>query len=192
MDPNSRYYGAAANYNKPGRPGLNRRFWVLIGAILVVGVLLFVAFTIFSSLTNGPRDQLATLVAREKSLQAFTTANQSKLTNNQLAKINSQTSIYMTSDSTGLQKQLSLRYSLSEIPKEITAAEADTSASELTEATQSGKFNEVYKEILDKKLTATLRLAESVQLGTSGQLNAALEKTIQSLTALQAELAASN
>ncbi|HEU5187130.1 MAG TPA: hypothetical protein VFT87_01360 [Candidatus Saccharimonadales bacterium] len=189
MDPNARYYGAAANYNKPGGPVFNRRFLVLIGALLVVILLLFVAFAIFNSFTSAPKERLATLVAREQSLQAFTSSNQSKLTSDHLQKVNSETHLYTTSDGASLKRQLSLRYGLSEIPKEITAAEADDSTKKLNEATQSGKFNEVYKEILNQKLVATQQLAESVQQGTKGQLNAALEKAIQNLVALQEQLA---
>lgn len=193
MDPNSRYYGASANYNKPGGPVINRRLLTLIGIILVVIMLLFGAFSLFSSLSNGPRDQLATLVAREQSLQIFTSTNQAKITDNELTKINSEAGILLTSDTVTLTQQLKSKHKLTTIPKEIIALEADlTSEATLTQATLSGKFNETYKDLLEQKLASCLQLAESVQQGTTGQLNAALEQNIQNIKALQAQLQAGN
>lgn len=193
MDPNSRYYGASANYNKPGGPMINRRVLILLGIILVVIMLLFGAFSIFSSLSNGPRDQLATLIAKEQSLQVFTATHQAKITDNELTKVNSEAGIFLTSDTVALTRQLNLKYKMAAIPKEIIAAEADTtSETTLTQATQSGKFNETYKDLLGQKLATSLLLAESVQQGTTGQLNAALEQNIQNIKSLQAELEASN
>ncbi|HSE29053.1 MAG TPA: hypothetical protein VLA77_00505 [Candidatus Saccharimonadales bacterium] len=184
-DANARYYGAAADYNKPGGSGIFRRILLLAGGLILLIILISVAFAVINSISSGPRRELEQLAAREQSLIAFTTTYQASITDSALTKINSETTTLVTSDWVSLMGDLGLE----ELSEEAIALEADTNATKLETARQAGRFNDEYQTTLQTKIAAQLQLALSAQQKTSNpQLSATLERTISNLQALQEQL----
>lgn len=184
MDPNSRYYGAAADYNKPGGSNKLQRIAILIGGAVLLLILIAVAFQVIGSISSGPKRELEQLAAREQSLMVFTIANQGFITEPALAKANSEASILTGSDTSSLLAYLGVQ----ELSESTLALEADTSEAQLETARKSGRFNNEYRTLLQTKVAATLQLAQSVQAKSSNELNAILEQLIINLQAVESQL----
>lgn len=183
------YYGAAATYNKAPKGPLSNRLFLIIGAAFVGIILLAVIFYLFTSLTSGSRNQAAALQLRHSNLQSFVLGNQKSIKNAELAKLNSDLGILLSSDAVSLQKQLTATYGTFDVPKEIIAAENDsTSKKKLTEAELINKFDIAYKQILEAKIASNIQLAEQVAASESGAFQVAVKNSIKNLKTITAEL----
>lgn len=184
-----KYYGAAAEYNKPQSTGLGQ-ILKIIGMVVGIIVLITIAYFVYSALTSGGRNNAATLVAREKQLITYMTTNQATLENDNLRTINSNGSALITSDHYALTQGMKTAYGLATPPEEITKAEADTTSKKtLDNAKIQSRFDTVYIELLQEKIASTQQLARSVRDGSSGTLKTAAEATIKNLTTIDEQLA---
>ena len=184
-----KYYGAAAQYNKPaGTPiGMILKF---IGIGVGVIVLITVAFFAYSALTSGGKNTAAQLVAREKQLLSYLTSNQGSITSDVLRTANSNAISLLTSDSYALAQGIKTAYGLATVPDAITKAEADTTSKKtLDTAKIQSRFDRVYLELLREKVAATQQLAQTVLASSSGSLKTAVETTISHLTTVDEQLA---
>lgn len=184
-----KYYGAAADYNRPPSTGLGK-ILKLVGLVVGIIVLITIAYFAFMALTSGGRNSAATLVAREKQLTTFMTTNQATLENDNLRTINSNGSTLITSDHYALTQGMKAAYGLTSPPEDITKAEADTTSKKtLDTAKIQSRFDTVYVELLQEKIASTQQLARSVRDSSSGALKTAAEATIKNLTTIDEQLA---
>lgn len=184
-----KYYGAAAQYNKPQSTGLGQ-ILKIIGMVVGVILLITIAYFAYSALTSGGRTSAATLVAREKQLTTFMTSNQAAIDNDNLRTINSNGLTLITSDQYALTQGMKAAYGLASPPEDITKAEADsTSKKILDDAKIQSRFDKVYVQLLQEKLAATQQLARSVRDSSNGALKTAAETTIKNLTTIDEQLA---
>ena len=189
MDP--KYYGAAADYNKPSGFQFNSRILIIaLGGLLIV-VLLIVIVAVIAGINSAPGRDLATLVARESELQSLLDKNKTKINDGDLRKANADANLLLLSSSITLTDYMTSVYGLKTIPTDISAAEADTTATEdLKAAEQVGKFDSTITQIARTKLADTITQAKKV-LGEVGnqELKAAIQNTITSLQSADDQLA---
>lgn len=186
MQPNAKYYGAAAQYNKTGGSNFGNLLKI---AGLVAGVILLLvsAFLAYDFITSAGKNTAAQLVARQKQLLSFVTTNQENITDDTLKTVNSNAISLLNSDSYALLQGLK-SVGLSVVPEAITKSEADsTSAKTLTNAKVQGNFNQVYLELLREKIAATESLARTVQ--GNGSMKPATQKLLTDLSAIDDQLA---
>lgn len=190
----AKYYGAAAEYNQSGGFRFDRRMTMFIIMGLLLLSLMTAVFMVITSINNGPRNDLATLLLRTQRLQQFTADQQKGIKNGDLAKINSDAGLLLSSDATSLRKQLSTLYGPFEYTDEMIAAETDaTSKKKLADASLLNRFDTVYISLLRDKIAATMRLAQKTgQSNSSASLKAVIETEVANLTTIDGHLAKLN
>lgn len=185
-----KYYGAAAEYNKP-KFALKGRLFKVVGLVFLLLIVLMSAIAIVGLINSGPSNNLASLIVRQQQLQKFIAANQKSIHSSELAKLSAEASLFLTSDSTTLKGQLMSRYGVANISQEITKRETDTtSANKLKAAIQVNKFDSTYADILRDKLAATIELARIVERESGSNLKAAAQQSIKNLQAVDTQLSA--
>lgn len=183
-----KYYGAAAQYNKPSGLGLGN-FFKIGGIVLGAIILVTIGYFVIMSFANAGQETAATLVAREKQLVTFITTNQKDITDDNLSTVNSNLLSLATSDAYALQQGLKSSYGLTAVPEAITKQESDTtSAAKLTTAKAQAQFNKVYLELLKSKIASIKEAAQEVTTTSSGSMKTAAETTINHLTTIQQKL----
>lgn len=184
-----KYYGAAAQYNKPSGTGLGALLKI-IGMVISVIILLSIVFLVYNAVSSGGKNAAAQLVARERQLITFMTTNQGSISSDSFLTINSNAVSLVTSDHYNLSQGLKTAYGLATVPEEIAKTEVDsTSKKTLDTAKIQSRFDQVYLELLREKIAATQQLARTVQGQSSGSLKAAVETSIKHLTTIDEQLA---
>jgi hypothetical protein len=187
-----KYYGAAAEYNKPaggsagGLSGILKIFGIFIGAIIVIAVVL----SIVSSIGKGPQNDFARLVARMSSLQNLLDKQKGNIRSSDLRTVSATALILVSGDTSTLAKQMRVSFGLEAVPEDITAAETDTTTDpELKKAQLTGGFDREYVTVLRDKIAAAYQLAETLKAaGGNDATIDALNKTLVSLDALDSQL----
>jgi hypothetical protein len=189
MEP--KYYGAAAEYNKPGGFQFNRRLVFIIVGVLGLIIILWIGTALISAITSGPQRETAKLLARETKLQELVGKSKDRIRSGDLKKVNADANLLLLSDTVTLKGLLQKAYNLDRIPTEIEKAEVDSATdTELKDAERLGKFDRTYVEALRAKVAASLQLAQTVLSSTSNQsLKAALEQNISNLKTIDDQLA---
>lgn len=191
MQPNitSKYYGAAAQYNKkPSSPG-GRLLKIGLLVVLTI-VVLSAGFIAFSALTSGGKNDAARLSARQRQLILFLTANQKSIGNDDFQTVNSNAISLATSDLYAIQQGLSTAYGLTSVPDAIARSEIDTTSTPvLKDAQIQSRFDTVYLKLLRDKITSTESLARSVMAGAGGTLKTAIQTELNNLIAIDNQLA---
>lgn len=186
MQPNAKYYGAAAQYNKSSGPNFGNLLKIA-GLVVGVIVLLAGAFLAYNFFTSAGKNTAAQLVARQKQLLAFVTANQENINNDMLKTVNSNAVSLLSSDSYALQQGLK-SVGLSAVPEAIAKSEADsTSAKKLANAKVQNTFDQVYLDLLREKLAATEALARTVH--NNGSMKTVTQTLLTNLAAINSQLA---
>lgn len=191
MQPNitSKYYGAAAQYNKKNDSPGGRLLKIGLLALLIIVVLSGGAIA-FSALTSGGKNDAARLVARERQLIIFLTNNQKSIANDDFQTANANALSFATSDYYSLQKGLSAAYGLTSVPDAIAKEEIDTtSAAALKTAQIQSRFDTVYLQLLREKITNTEGLARTVLNSANGTFKTAIQTQLDNLTAVDNQLA---
>lgn len=186
-----KYYGAAAQYNQPtggsgGISGIFKIFGIFIGAIIIIAV----ALSIISSISRGPQNDYARLVARLNNMQSLLDKQKANIRSSDLRTVNATALILVTGDAAALGAQLTAAYGLEGVPEDIIAAETDTtSETDLKNAQLTGAFDREYVAILRDKIAAAYQLANSLKTaGGSEATLAALTQTLTSLEAIDSQL----
>jgi hypothetical protein len=186
-----KYYGAAAEYNKPvsggggGLSGILKIFGIFVGAILLIAI----AFTVVNSIGKGPSNEFARLVARTTELQTLLDKQKPNIRSSDLKTINATGQILMAGDVAALSEQLTVAFGAEGVPEDITAAEADpTIETTLKNAGLTGTFDKVYVGVLRDKIASSYDLANTLLGSASGDTQAAVQKTIDTLTSLDSQL----
>lgn len=187
-----KYYGAAATYNKPaggasGLGGILKIFGIFVGAVIVIAV----GFSIVNSISKGPQDTFAKLVARQSNLVKLMDKEKDLIRNSDLKRINATGIILGMGDTGSLNKQLTAAFGADGVSEDIAASEVDSTTDKtLKDATITGTFDKTYAGILRDKIASTYDLANSlVQSVSNANAKAAVQKTLDDLTAIDEQLA---
>ncbi len=187
-----KYYGAAADYNKPKGAGLmfDKRLLMMLGLAVVVITVISIGFGLLNAAASAPKNDLQALVARENSLNDFMKTNQPGIHSQSLSIINAEAQLLVGGDTYALTAALSSQYGIDKIAAEFTAAEVDaTSASALGTAAINGRFDQTYVSMLQDKLAATQTLAQKIKDGNGGDIGALVDRTIKTTQSLSKRLA---
>lgn len=185
-----KYYGAAAQYNKPagGPTGLGtilKIFGIFVGAIIIIAV----GFSIFATFSKGPQNDFAKLVARMDNLRALLDAKSGNIRSSDLKTINANALLLVSGDASLLTKQLQSSFDLKEVPPDIAASVDDPSIdTTLDNAVLTGTFDKAYVAVLRDAIAKTYDLAQDLQGAGGTATKEAVKKTIESLTAIDEQL----
>lgn len=183
------YYGAAAQYNKPGSFKNRKLIMVLLLGVIII-VFLSIGFALVNFLMSGPANQFARLVARQEALQQFVSDGQAEIKNDDLSKINSTANVLLLTDAAALRNSLRTAYRADGVPADITRSESNTEQNEtiLKEAVQINRYDTAYYNLLQDKITAALQLAQHLQPDARGNAQTSVQQAVTSLQAIQKEL----
>lgn len=183
-----KFYGAAAQYNRPNNGGLGQ-ILKIIGLVAGVLLLLTGAYFAYGLFTSGSKNSAAQLVARQRQLLSFMTTNQNSITNPDFKTINSNAISLATSDNYSLTQGLR-NYGLTAVPEAVAKLEVDTTSSKtLATAVIQSRFDAVYLQLLREKIAATQQLGQSVLGSAGGTMKTALQTTLSHLTTVDETLA---
>lgn len=187
-----KFYGAAANYNKPsGSSSSNlRKVLMIVGLFFGVIILLVVVMSIISAITRGPQDEYSRLISRVDRLSALTQSQQNTIRNNDLRRANSTATMLLLGDSGALSRQLAPAFGIAAVPEEIALSEGETTTEpKLKQANQLGTFDSTYADILRDKIAAAAALAQTVDTSTNNEkIKAVLGKLLEDLTEIDRQL----
>lgn len=185
----AKYYGAAAEYNKPSGFSFNNRVVFIILLVVVALIFVSVGLALFNAARQAPGIELATLVLREQKLQQFIAGEQKNIKSGKLSQINSNANLLLTSDTVALNKQLRATYGAVELPEETVRGEVDrTSEKLLKDAQLIDKYDDRYASILREKIAASQQLAKKILENASGALKNALTQNAENLRTIDTQL----
>ncbi len=190
-----KYYGAAADYRKPGGMGFHfdRKLLMILGGGVVAITLIAIAFGLLNAASSAPKNDLTTLFARERSLMSFVSKNRASISGSDLKKVAAEAELLLASDSALLSAQLAALYGITEIPQSIVDLEADTtSATKLANAQASGTFDQTFAGLLRDKIAATYALTVKINNTAPDELKATLAHSTKALEAIDTQLTALN
>ena len=137
----------------PYGPQIDRKRVALIfgGGIVL---LLLVLFGLISLLTNDHKDEYLRLVAHEQNLSAVVQSSQKRIRSGDLAKVNSDASLLLSTNSVALVDQLQKRFGEKGINSDILKRESDATLDEkLKSAELLDKFDITYRNIIRQKIS---------------------------------------
>jgi hypothetical protein len=191
-----KYYGAAAQYNKPpslsGGGGIDvKKILLILGLVIFVIIILVAGISFINGAAKGPQDDFVSLAARTSNLAGMLEKNRSNIKNGDLKKINAEATTLMLSDSVELSGQATTLFGVAEIPEAVTAAQAFTTAEEsLDKAKVSGTFDRTYVLEITAAIDSTYGLAKKVREAvTSKEAQAALDRSMTNMIVLNDQLA---
>jgi hypothetical protein len=193
LDMPPKYYGAAAQYNKPaagGGLGGIGKIAMIVGFIAFVILILIGGFMLVGSLTKGPQDEFVSLAARTANLQTLFDKQRANLTNGDLKKINAEAATLLQSSAIDLKNQAGTLYGVQEIPEAVNAAEAMGDAQDaLDKAKVSGTFDRTYVTQLTDKVNGTFDLAKKLKGEVDDKATKTmLDRMMAALTAINDQL----
>ncbi len=178
-------YGTYYSSNPDGGSNGKKTRLIIIGLIVAAvigGVLLFLS-TAGGSLKND----LNQLAAKENSLLALANTSQKSIRDPDLATVNSNTSILLTSDVATLLKASGVK----KVPDDLAKQAADTNGDKLKEAALLNKFDITYRQVALDKVTALITDTERVRTSTSSQkTRAMLDQILVNLNSINKQLTA--
>jgi hypothetical protein len=192
-----KYYGAAAQYNKPA-PGLmpgaggmgGKKILMIVGLILFVILVLVGGLTLISGLTKGPQDDFVALTARTSNLTALLEKQKPNIKNGDLKKINAEATTLILSDSMELTNQATTLFGVAEIPEAIAAAQSFATVEEELEAAKvSGTFDRTYVTQVTDLINGTFDLAQKMHGAVSTkEAQDVLDKAMTNLITINDQL----
>lgn len=165
----------------------NRKLLLIGGGVFI---LLIIGAFLLSNSRDDLRDGLQRLSLRYPAIVKLTNDSAKSIRGEELAKLSSEAGLLLGSDGTSLSAILKDRYG-TKIPKEITAAELDTTTKEkLEQAELLDRFDVGYKEVLTVKLESinallTELLGKTKNAQISNTLQTAQKNTSNLLNQLQ-------
>lgn len=154
---NPQYYSSPVSQKSSGFD--KKIIFAVIGGffLIIIGVVLL-------SFSGGadPKEQLARAVARQESLYQLTKNAEKNIRSGDLKKINSDASLFLTSDLSTL-RSLMQSSGNKNVPKDISASEYDAKAEErLTEAALNGRYDDTYITIMSQKIDSQQALLREI------------------------------
>jgi hypothetical protein len=168
-------------------PLLGRRMGLIIGGIVAAVVVAIVLMLVSGGNPQG--ENYARVVARQEALLDLIKQGGSKISSPDLNKLASDATLFVTSDLTTLEADLS-RFGLKNIPPEIAAAESASKVeAELEEAELQNRFDSTYSELLLKKIDSQMSLLKSTHADLpESNIKTNVSSAYKSLQALQLQL----
>jgi hypothetical protein len=194
-----KYYGAAAQYNKPATTGLMpstggggsaKKILMIVGVIIFVIIILVGGLSLISGLTKGPQDDFVALTARSSNLTALLEKQKPNIKNGDLKKINAEATTLILSDSVDLTNQAASLFGVAEIPEATAAAQSfATTEEELEKAKVSGTFDRTYVTEVTALVDGTFDLAKKLRDAvTTQEAQDILDKTMTNLITINDQL----
>jgi hypothetical protein len=176
------------NYNEPRFD--RRRLLLMIGG--GIAILTIISILLMFFFTDGSKDNLMRIMVKTQELQTLTDASQKRIKSAELAKVNSDANLLLSSDNVALTAQLQKKYSQTGIPADFRKSEADTTTNAaLTEAELLNKFDISYRNTLIAKLNSLLPLATQTKNDIGGkEFGGAMDTFIKNLQAIKKQLEA--
>lgn len=145
--------------------GLNLRMPLLIGGSVLVVIV--IAGLIANFLTPNTTTISQRLLYRVDALNTLTQSAEDDISDDSIAKINTDLNIVMTGDYAALSKVIVAAKATKELSA-IKTEEADAvTTTKLKTAKSNGQYNTTYKDVLLQKIQAAYALADEVQSKTS-------------------------
>ena len=177
----------------PYAPQVDRkRLFIMIG--LGVGILVIIVVLLMTVFSGGSKDNYLRLLVRQQELQTLTDGSQKRVRSAALAKINSDSTLLLSSDGVALLGQLSKKFGEKNVSSDFRKAEADTTTTDkLKEAELLNKFDVVYRNILLDKINKLIALAEQSKQDIGGkEFTTAIDTFSKNLTSIRTQLQALN
>ena len=189
MDPNTKYYGAAAQYHSSDNSSPVNRL-LRVGALFFgVIILLAIVFTVLGAITDLPKNENLRLLARQKALYDLVNSADSKIKNDDLHTVNSTARLVFGSDNKALDDAIKNLYGESKIPEDIAAEEKDaTSETALKDAATNNTYDTVYLGILRQKMDDYYQLASDKAGGSSGSFQSAILTSLDHIRNINVQL----
>lgn len=173
----------------PYRQPIDRKKLLLViglGIGVAIGIALF--FMIFFSSSN--KDDFQRVVARTQELQTLTDGSQKRVRSAELAKVNSDATLLLSSDATILTTQLQKKFGEKTLSQDIKKAVTDnTIANRLTQAELLNKFDITYRNVLLEKLNQLIPLAEASRKNNGGrEFTTIMDTFVKNLKAIRSQL----
>lgn len=169
------------------QPVDRKRIFLVIG--LIVAVLLS-GFLLFSVLSSSGKGDFVALIAKVKSLQTVTEDSQKRVRSSELAKINSELSLLLSTDGNAMVIQLQKRFGQEELTSDETKAGIDPALEKkLTDGELLNKFDFTYQNIMRQKIAEMILSAEELKDSIGGkEFNTAMDTFINNLKAVNSQL----
>jgi hypothetical protein len=171
--------------------GLNLRTVIIVGIILVI-VMIIVSISV-SVLAGGRKEPWNQLAGRLATTKEIADDAAKKLKNSQIRSANTDLQLYLTNTRRDLAPMLTAQdLSVEKIPKEITAAESQTSMKQrLEDARLNAKFDSTYAREMNYQLSTLLALYQKLySAGGSNATRNYLKTSYDNLLPIQKTIAA--
>jgi len=180
------------NTNPYGPQGPNFRKIILfsvLGFILLVIILL-----VMNTILSAPKDSFMTFLGREQFLSDTVAGSQKRIRSGDLAKLNSDSTLLLSSDNVALLAQLQKKFNQTKLDDTTKKQQVDaTVATSLKSAELLDKFDVTYRNILLEKIDQLLATAPSVRDSLGGNdFKAVMNKYINDLRSIESQLDALN
>ncbi len=164
------YYGAAAGGNRPkGFGAFKGKLLIIIIGVVAGLIVVGLFFTILGSLTSGPKNNVARLIARTQQLRTLLETEQKNIRDPALKKVSAEAELFLGTSDLALQNVLG-----GDLPENIVAEETDSTITDkLTTATQAGRHDQEFAAVFRQKVALILELSQKVQSQAGQQSKAA-------------------
>ncbi len=165
-----------------------KRIFLVIG---LIGAILISVFIILSTvLSGGSKGEFTTLIAKTQSLHKTADESQKRIRNRELAKINSDFTLLLSTDSNAMMQQLQKKFGDKQLSEDSKKQAVDsTLAKKLTDAELLNKFDITYQNIMRQKIGEMLTSAQKVRKDIGGkEFIAVMDTFISNLKTITTQL----
>lgn len=176
------------NTNPYGPQGPNFRKIILfsiLGFIVLVTILL-----VMNTILSAPKDSFMVFLGREQFLSETVTGSQKRIRSGDLAKLNSDSTLLLSSDNVALQAQLKQKFHQDKLDDATKKQQTDaTVATRLKSAELLDRFDVTYRTILLEKIDQLLATAPGVRDSLGGNdFKTVMNKYISDLRSIENQL----
>lgn len=173
----------------PYKNPVDRKRVVIFGGVIaavVIGAMLFLV----SLMIGHPKEDLMTFIAHEEDLQKIIHSSQKRIRSADLAKVNSDADLLLSTASASLRTQLVDRYGEKAPTTDIIKRARDTTVEDtLKQAELLSKFDNTYIKMVRKKLNALIAEARTVKQSVGGDsLNQVVDGVRNDLSTIDNQL----
>lgn len=173
----------------PYGPQIDRKRVALIFGSGIL-VLLLVIFAFISLLTNDHKGEYVRMVAHEQNLSSVVQGAQKRIRNGELAKVNSDAGLLLSTNSVALVGQLQKRFGEKGVTADILKQEADATIEEkLKSAELLDKFDITYRNVIRQKISELNKEAVQLRDAIGGkEFTAVIDKLLADIKTIDTQL----
>ncbi len=165
-----------------------KRIFLVIG---LIGAILIGVFIVLSTvLGSGSKGEFTTLIAKTQSLHKTADESQKRIRNRELAKINSDFTLLLSTDSNAMMGQLQKKFGDKQLSEDSKKQAVDaTLAKKLTDAELLNRFDIAYQNIMRQKIGELLASAQKARKDVGGkEFMAVMDTFISNLKTINTQL----